>query len=88
LYAGRHPVFVVDAYTRRILERHGLADNKDTYEEIRARFERSLPPSPPLFNEYHALIVLTGKHFCRKREPDCGHCALQPFLSSPVEVRP
>jgi endonuclease-3 related protein len=87
LYAGSHPVFVVDTYTRRILERHGLAKGKDTYEEIRQRFEQSLPSSPPLFNEYHALIVHTGKHFCRKREPDCERCALRPFLPAPVEVR-
>src|ERR1700739_4723000 len=80
LYAGSHPVFVVDAYTRRILERHNLATGKETYEEIRGRFEGSLPSSPSLFNEYHALIVHTGKHFCRKRGPDCQHCALRPFL--------
>jgi endonuclease-3 related protein len=88
LYAGKHPVFVVDAYTRRILERHGLANGKETYEEIRGRFEGSLPSSPPLFNEYHALIVHTGKHFCRKRGPDCEHCALRPFLPAAAEVRP
>jgi endonuclease III related protein len=88
LYAGKHPVFVVDAYTRRILERHGLANGKETYEEIRGRFEGSLPSSPPLFNEYHALIVHTGKHFCRKGEPDCQHCALRPFLPAAAEVRP
>lgn len=80
LYAGNHPVFVVDAYTRRILERHGLADPKESYEEIRGRFEQSLPPSAELFNEYHALIVHTGKHFCRKQKPACEHCALRPFL--------
>jgi endonuclease III related protein len=88
LYAGKHAVFVVDAYTRRILERHSLAKSKDSYEEIRGRFERSLPSSPPLFNEYHALIVHTGKHFCRKREADCEHCALQTFLPARAEVRP
>jgi len=88
LYAGMHPVFVVDAYTRRILERHALAHSRDSYQEIRERFEQSLPASPALFNEYHALIVHTGKHFCRKREPDCAHCALQPFLPAPVGARP
>lgn len=88
LYAGKHPVFVVDAYTRRILERHGLADGKESYQDIRARFEQSLPSSASLFNEYHALIVHTGKHFCRKREPDCEQCALRPFLPAGAEVRP
>lgn len=88
LYAGNHPVFVVDAYTRRILERHDLAKGKESYDHIRALFEHSLPSDPKLFNEYHALIVRTGKRFCRKREPDCDHCALRPFLPPPVEARP
>jgi len=87
LYAGKHPVFVVDAYTRRILERHHLVRGKESYEDIRGLFERSLPPDASLFNEYHALIVQTGKHFCRKREPDCGKCALRPFLPAAAEVR-
>jgi endonuclease-3 related protein len=80
LYAGAHPVFVVDAYTRRILQRHGLAEKRGTYEEIRGLFERSLPTDPQLFNEYHALIVHTGKHFCRTREPRCSECPLHGFL--------
>jgi len=88
LYAGNHPVFVVDAYTRRILERHGLSHAKESYNEIRQTFESSLPSDPQLFNEFHALIVHTGKHFCRKREPDCAHCPLQPFLPSPMEANP
>jgi len=46
LYAGNHPVFVVDAYTRRIVERHGLASAKMTYDEIREMFEEALGPSP------------------------------------------
>jgi endonuclease III related protein len=88
LYAGNHPVFVVDAYTRRILERHGLAHGKNSYEEIRRLFEQNLPADPQLFNEYHALIVHTGKHFCRKRNPDCDHCALKAFLPPTSEVAP
>jgi endonuclease-3 related protein len=85
LYAGNHPVFVVDAYTRRILQRHGLATGKESYEEIRGLFEKSLPNDPQLFNEFHALIVHTGKHYCRSRAPLCSQCALRPFLSQPVE---
>lgn len=80
LYAGNHPVFVIDAYTRRILERHHLAHGSEPYDEIRQMFESSLPAAPELFNEYHALIVHTGKHFCYKREPDCRRCPLQQFL--------
>jgi endonuclease-3 related protein len=88
LYAGDHPVFVVDAYTRRMLERHQLAHGKQNYEEIQWLFEQSLPARAPLFNEYHALIVHTGKHFCRKSVPRCEECALKPFLPVPVEARP
>lgn len=85
LYAGNHPVFVVDAYTRRILQRHGLATGKESYEEFRRLFEKSLPNDPRLFNEFHALIVHTGKNHCRTRAPLCSQCALQPFLPHPVE---
>jgi endonuclease-3 related protein len=85
LYAGDHPVFVVDAYTRRILQRHGLATGKESYEEIRELFEKSLPDDPQLFNEFHALIVHTGKNFCRTRAPLCSQCALQSFLPHPIE---
>jgi endonuclease-3 related protein len=80
LYAGDHPVFVIDAYTRRILERHNLATSKHSYEELRALFESSLPRDPQLFNEFHALIVHTGKHFCRKSVPRCSECSLSSFL--------
>jgi endonuclease-3 related protein len=80
LYAGGHAVFVVDAYTRRILERHGLASGKETYEAIRELFERNLPADVELFNEYHALIVHTGKNSCGKREAKCEGCALRKFL--------
>ena len=88
LYAGGHPVFVVDAYTRRILERHGLVHPRASYEEIRSLFEQNLPADSSLYNEYHALIVHTGKHFCQKRQPDCEHCSLRRFLPSPPESRP
>lgn len=88
LYAGRHPVFVIDAYTRRIFERHNLLGGKESYEQIRSLFEHSLPRDSSLFNEYHALIVHTGKHFCQKRQPACEGCPLRPFLPTPEEVRP
>jgi len=88
LYAGSRPVFVVDAYARRILGRHDLVQEKESYEVIRHIFEQNLPTSAPLFNEYHALIVHTGKHFCRKQKPDCEHCALEPFLPAKTEARP
>jgi endonuclease III related protein len=87
LYAGEHSVFVVDAYARRILERHNLAHGKHTYDEIQELFHSNLPRSAALFNEYHALIVHTGKHYCRKSGPDCGGCPLRTFLPATAEAR-
>lgn len=87
LYAGGHAVFVVDAYARRILERHNLTRERHSYEEIRGMFEASLPADAPLFNEYHALIVHTGKHFCRKSDPRCEKCALRDFLPASSEAQ-
>ncbi|MCL4524612.1 MAG: endonuclease III domain-containing protein [Acidobacteria bacterium] len=80
LYAGKHPVFVVDAYTKRILARHGLLSEKTGYEETRALFERTLPRDVQLYNEFHGLIVMTGKHWCKTKQPLCESCPLQKFL--------
>lgn len=117
LYAGNHPVFVVDAYTRRILDRHQIIEPSAGYEdirqlfakalapivvsqaskptEIRAEFASGLPgsPHPPsrmssarrsalvqVYNEMHGLIVGVGKNYCRKSQPLCDQCPLQPFL--------
>ena len=75
LYAFERPVFVIDAYTRRIFSRLGLVDEASGYEELRAHFEQTLGADAGLFNEYHALIVQHGKEVCRKR-PRCGDCVL------------
>jgi len=80
LYAGNHPVFVVDAYTRRIFGRHGMISGEPHYEDIRAPFEAALASHPPLLNEFHALIVNTGKNWCRKSAPRCADCPLQHLL--------
>src|ERR1019366_9529491 len=79
LYAGNHPVFVVDAYTHRIFGRHGITNGKPDYEAVRARFETAIPRRPELFNEFHALIVDTGKNWCRKSAPRCEGCPLRPL---------
>lgn len=74
LYAGGRPVFVVDAYTRRIFTRLKLIRSQE-YETVRGFFESSLPQSARLFNEFHALIVTLGKDICRKK-PLCHICPL------------
>lgn len=79
LYACGKPVFVVDAYTRRILSRHGLCTPGIPYESLRALFEKHLEADLHLFQEYHGLIVFTGKDFCR-RTPKCDRCPLAPLL--------
>jgi endonuclease-3 related protein len=78
LYAGHRPVFVIDAYTRRVLARHGLAAGDEPYEELRALFEKGLPPDVRLYNEFHALLVRLAKERCRKRGPLCPGCPLEP----------
>lgn len=75
LYAFERPVFVIDAYTRRIFARLGLIRGDEDYETLRRRFERTLGPDVGLFNEYHALIVRHGKDVCRKH-PRCPACCL------------
>ncbi len=80
LYAGNHAVFVVDAYTRRVLLRHGLMGEKAGYEDMRALLESSLPRDVRLYNEFHALLVNVGKNWCRPREPKCDSCPLRSFL--------
>lgn len=76
LYAGGRPVFVVDAYTRRILTRHGFLRGNPSYGEIQRMFMAHLPPDTGLYNQYHALIVATAKRYCRK-DPNCGECPLR-----------
>jgi endonuclease-3 related protein len=88
LYAGNHPVFVVDAYTHRIFGRHGITNGKPDYEKVRALIETSIPVNPELFNEFHALIVNTGKNWCRKSAPRCEECPLRSLLpaNSPLSL--
>ncbi len=75
LYAGNKPVFVIDAYTRRILDRLGIAPKSNDYTAYQTLFMSNLPPDAMLFNEYHALLVRLGKEHCRKR-PRCQGCCL------------
>jgi endonuclease III related protein len=84
LYAGNHPIFVVDAYTRRILTRHQLHGEKASYDDVRLLFEGNLPQNVQLYNEYHALIVNTGKNWCRSKAPKCDECPLGKFLPRPA----
>ncbi len=82
LYAGGHPVFVVDAYTHRVFSRHGMVAEETDYHEVQEEFERHLPRDATLYNEFHALIVVLGKQYCKKTKPLCGSCPLRGFNGS------
>jgi endonuclease-3 related protein len=75
LYACQKPIFVSDAYTRRIFLRHGLIDEAADYDRIQSLVMASLPNDVNLFNQFHALIVVAAKTFCRKK-PECAECPL------------
>ena len=75
LYAAGRPLFVIDAYTRRLFGRLGAVDPVADYDRLRAVFEAALPPDAALFNDFHAQIVAHGKDTCRPR-PRCGDCVL------------
>ena len=79
LYAAHKPVFVVDAYTHRILFRHNLIAEEEGYHEIQDLFHGALPQEVPLYNEYHALLVRLGKEFCKKTKPLCSSCPIEGF---------
>jgi endonuclease-3 related protein len=75
LYAANKPVFVIDAYTQRIVRRIGLAPDSNNYRTYQTFFMRHLPNDTRLYNEYHALLVCLGKNVCR-RQPLCQQCCL------------
>jgi endonuclease-3 related protein len=76
LYAAYKPVFVIDAYTRRIIDRVGIQPEKNDYQDYQALFMNNLDPDTAKFNEYHALLVRHGKEVCRTK-PLCAGCPLR-----------
>jgi len=76
LYALDKPVFVIDAYTKRVMSRHNILHHDEPYDSYQEMFHEALPKDLQLFNEYHALIVRLAKDFCRTR-PVCSGCPLE-----------
>jgi endonuclease III related protein len=81
LYAGNKPIFVIDAYTRRIFSRLGMAPTAGIYHDYQKLFmdaflHNASPGAAALFNEYHALLVKLGKEVCHNNKPDCLNCCL------------
>jgi len=81
LYAAGHPLFVADAYTRRVLARHGIIPAKADYHETQEFLHTHLPREAALFNEFHALLVEVGKKHCAPHSPSCPGCPLEEFLA-------
>ncbi len=85
LYAGRHPSFVIDAYTKRILLRHAWCSADADYEDLQRFCESVLDQQPArqrldYWQDFHAQLVMVGKHFCRPTSPLCEQCPLRPLL--------
>lgn len=83
LYAGRRPVFVVDAYTKRVFSRHGWSRADVAYEELRRLIESNIDERENLLDywgDFHAQLVMVGKDFCRPKNPRCESCPLRTLL--------
>ncbi len=83
LYAASKPIFVIDAYTKRVLARHRLISEKADYDTVQHLFHSNLPMDVGLFNDFHAQFVAVGHYYC-KRRPLCEQCPLQRFLPRPA----
>lgn len=81
LYAVEKPVFVIDAYTKRVFSRHGIMDHDKSYTEFQDLFHFGLKRDLEMFNEYHALLVRVGKTYCKRKKPLCHVCLLKDVLS-------
>lgn len=77
LYASGKPIFVVDAYTIRILGRHGIIEKDSSYQRVQETLMEALPEDSELFSEFHALLVRLAKDHCRKGEAICMGCPLE-----------
>ncbi len=79
LYAGDHPIFVIDLYTYRIATRHGWVPESIDYHGLQDFFMTKLPKDTGLYNDFHAQLVAVGNGYCRKT-PKCEACPLKRFL--------
>lgn len=84
LYAAEKPVFVVDAYTKRIFYRIGLIKQNLSYNKVQQFFMDNLPREVNLYNQYHALIVKLGKQNCSNKNPDCKNCPLNDICKQKI----
>lgn len=80
LYALNKPIFVIDAYTRRIFSRLGISVEDASYDDFQQMFHKNLPKDTKLFNNYHAVLVEHAKNNCKKK-PECKSCVLSEICS-------
>lgn len=90
LYAGGHSSFVIDAYTKRIFERHGWCKTNTDYDELQLLCTESLSQKRgaaklDYWQDFHAQLVGVGNHYCKPRNPLCTECPLQTLLPVPVK---
>ncbi len=83
LYGAQHPIFVIDAYTRRICNRLGLCGAEASYAQVQEMFMTHLCPDAQKYNEYHALLVVLAKRNCTKSRPTCETCSLHAICAFP-----
>ena len=76
LYVAAQPIFVIDAYTRRILTRMGLCEANVSYHALQTFFMQHLAHDAKFFQEFHALLDTHAKFICTKRAPRCAACPL------------
>ncbi|HIL24487.1 MAG TPA: endonuclease III domain-containing protein [Verrucomicrobia bacterium] len=85
LYAGGHPGFVIDAYTKRIFERHGWCNADADYDTLQSLCTQSLSQKSgaaklDYWRDFHAQLVVVGNHYCKPRNPNCDECPLKTLL--------
>ena len=86
LYAGQKLTFVVDNYTRRIFSRHGMIQENLPYSSIQAQITNNLKENVQVYNEFHAQIVMIGKTYCKRRQPDCQSCPLNIYAVDEAKI--
>lgn len=82
LYAAEKPVFVIDAYTKRIMSRHGICKVDIRYDALQKMMEEEVPEDVKIYKDYHGLLVTLAKSHCRKSNPDCDSCPLNIYQKS------
>jgi endonuclease-3 related protein len=87
LYSLKKPIFVVDAYTRRLLSRMKIIEGKETYEEIQSLFHQEIQGDKAIYNEFHALIVQHCVHVCSSK-PNCSECVFESKCPKNIVVKP